>query len=200
MTRRTGTGIFRARLEFLVEERGLESTARFYGRTPRTVRRWLEGETAPSQRVRESVRRRGLTAGAPQAIQVRTDGQFTSEGTIARGGSLNAVAAINRRLRRVRDAEIRRARRIGDDRRVRVARALPTRLTRQESDAIALRRERLIEGRRGRVGPEGEIQVGDEIVGRGPSEADYEGSFWDLVDYGYDSWDEWRADYVSRAS
>ncbi len=201
MTRRTGTGIFRARLQFLVDEQGLTKTAQFYGRTPRSVKRWLEGEATPSQRIRESVRRRGLTAGAPQAVQVRTRGRFTSEGTIATGGSLNAVTAINRRLRRVRDAEMRRARRSGDDRRMRVARALPTRLSREEAQAIALRRERLVTGEPGRVGPSGEIQVGDEIIGEpDQTEIDYEDDYWDFVDYSPDDWDAWRADYVARTS
>ena len=77
MTRTTSNRIFRARLEFLVDEQGIERQAQFYGRTPRTVRRWLAGEATPSRSVRESVRRRGLTAGAPQALQVRTRGRFT---------------------------------------------------------------------------------------------------------------------------
>ena len=146
---RTSSNIFRARLEFLVEEQGIERTARFYDRTPQTVRRWLAGDNTPSQRIRESVRRRGLTAGAPQAQQVRTGGRFTAEGTIARGGSLNAVASINRRMRRVRQAEMRRARRTGSERQMRAARMLPTRLTQDEAAAIAIRRERLVAGEPG---------------------------------------------------
>ncbi len=201
MTRLTGTGIFRARLQFLVDEQGLTKTARFYGRTPRSVQRWLDAEATPSQRIRESVRRRGLTAGAPQAVQVRTRGRFTSEGTIATGGSLNAVTAINRRLRRVRDAEIRRARRSGDDRRMRVARALPTRLSQGQAQAIALRRERLVTGEPGRVGPSGEIQVGDTVVGEPERRRRFEeDDYWNFVDYDFDDWDQWRSDYVSSTS
>ena len=204
MTRRvrTGSNIFQARLEFLVQERGIAQTAQFYGRTPRTVRRWLGGENTPSQAIRESVRRRGLTAGAPQAQQVRVRGRFSQEGTIARGGSLNAVASINRRMRRVRDAEIRAARRAGDERRLRVARTLPTRMTRDEATAIALRRERLMSEEPGRVGPSGEIQIGDDIVGEPPTQ-EYEGEepyddYWGFVDDGIDDWDAWRADYAAR--
>jgi len=200
MTRTTSNRIFRARLEFLVEEQGIERQAQFYGRTTRTVRGWLEGRTTPSRAVRESVRRRGLTAGAPQALQVRTRGRFTEEGTVASGGSLNAVTAINRRLRRVRQAEITRARRSGDARQLRIARARPTRLTQGEASAIAIRRERLLTGQRGRVGPSGEIQVNREIVGESRAPSDFEGSYWDEVDYGYDSWDEWREDYNARTS
>jgi len=204
MTRRvrTGANIFQARLEFLVQEQGIAQTARFYGRTPRTVRRWLGGETTPSQTIRESVRRRGLTAGAPQAQQVRVRGQFSQEGTIARGGSLNAVASINRRMRRVRDAEIRAARRAGSQRRERVARTLPSRLSRDEATAIALRRERLMSGEPGRVGPSGEIQIGGDIVGE-PTGQEYEGEegydYWDEIDeYEIDDWEAWRADYAAR--
>ena len=205
MTRRirTGSNIFQARLEFLVQERGVAQTARFYGRTPRTVRRWLGGENTPSQAIRESVRRRGLTAGAPQAQQIRVRGRFSQEGTIARGGSLNAVAAINRRMRRVRDAEIRAARRAGSQRRERVARTLPTRLSRDEATAIALRRERLMSDEPGRVGPSGEIQIGGDIVGEPPAQ-EYEGDegydYWDEIDdYDIDDWDAWRTDYEARA-
>lgn len=198
---RTSSNIFRARLEFLVEERGIEQTARFYDRTPQTVRRWLAGDTTPSQRIRESVRRRGLTAGAPQAQQVRTGGRFTQEGTIARGGSLNAVAAINRRMRRVRQAEMRRARRTGNERQMRAARMLPTRLTQDEAAAIAIRRERLVAGEPGRVGPSGEIQLGSDIVGEPPAQ-EYEGEegydYWDEYPAEYDDWDAWRADYAAR--
>ena len=195
MTRTTSRRIFRARLEFLVEEQGIERQARFYGRTTRTIRRWLEGETTPSRGVRESVRRRGLTAGAPQSIQVRTRGRFTEEGTVASGGSINAVASINRRRRRERQARIRQAQLSGDARQLRVARAMPTRMTQSEANAIAIRRERLLTGQRGRVGPQGQIQVEREIIGE---EVEYEGSFWDEVDYGYDDWDSWREDYESQ--
>mgnify|MGYP003136196515 FL=1 len=197
MTRTTSNRIFRARLEFLVDEQGIERQAQFYGRTPRTVRRWLEGETTPSRSVRESVRRRGLTAGAPQALQVRTRGRFTQEGTVASGGSINAVRAINTRLRRVRQAEITRAQRSGNARRLRMARAMPTRLTQGEASAIAIRRERLVTGQRGRVGPSGEIQVDGQIVGESRAPSDFEGSYWDEVDYGYDSWEAFRDDYTS---
>lgn len=191
---RTSSNIFRARLEFLIEERGIAQTARFYGRSPRTVRRWLGGETTPSQSIRESVRRRGLTAGAPQAQQVRTGGRFTGEGTIARGGSLNAVAAINRRMRRVRDAEIRRARRAGDERQLRAARTLPTRMTRTEADSIALRRERLMNEQPTRVSPQGEIisDVPDDVE-------EYGMDFWDDYPDEFDSWAAWRSSYAERA-
>lgn len=191
---RTGSNIFRARLEFLVEERGIEQTARFYGRSTRTVRRWLEGETTPSQSIRESVRRRGLTAGAPQAQQVRTGGRFTAEGTIARGGSLNAVTAINRRMRRVRDAEIRAARRAGNERRLRAARTLPTRMTRAEADSLALRRERLINEQPTQISPQGEIVSGvpDDVE-------EYGMDFWDDYPEQYDSWEAWRNSYAERA-
>jgi hypothetical protein len=197
MTRTTSNRIFRARLEFLVDEQGIERQAQFYGRTPRTVRRWLAGEATPSRSVRESVRRRGLTAGAPQALQVRTRGRFTQEGTVASGGSINAVRAINTRLRRVRQAEITRAQRSGNARRLRMARAMPTRLTQGEASAIAIRRERLVTGQRGRVGPSGEIQVDGQIIGESRAPSDFEGSYWDEVDYGYDSWEAFRDDYTS---
>ena len=47
MTRTTSKRIFRARLEFLVEEQGIERQARLYNRSERTIRRWLRGETTP---------------------------------------------------------------------------------------------------------------------------------------------------------
>ena len=106
-------------------------------------------------------------------------------------------------MRRVRDAEIRAARRAGSQRRERVARTLPTRLSRDEATAIALRRERLMSDEPGRVGPSGEIQIGGDIVGEPPVQ-EYEGDegydYWDEIDdYDIDDWDAWRTDYEARA-
>ncbi len=143
---RTSERIFRARLDTLIEQKGVAHAARFYGRSERTVKGWTKGKTKPSQAIRESVRRRGLTAGAPRAIQIRTRGRFTAEGTVASSGSQNAVASMNRQMARVRRAEMRRARRAGDERGSQIARALPSRLTVEEEADIMLRRERLLEG------------------------------------------------------
>ena len=204
MTRtiRTGSNIFQARIEFLVREKGLAWTARRFDRTPRSVRRWVGGETTPSQAIREGARRSGIYYGAAQAQQVRVRGRFTAEGTIARGGSLRAVETINRQMRRIREAEMRRARRAGDTEGLVQARALPMRMTRDEASAIALRRERLMSEEPGRVGPTGEIQVGDDIVGEPPAD-EYEGDegydYWDEIDeYEVDDWAAWRADYAER--
>ena len=205
MTRitRTSSNIFRARIETLVREQGIERQMRQYGVTRRTIQRWVAGETTPSQARRESVRRRGLTAGAPQAQQIRVRGRFSQEGTIARGGSLNAVAAINRRMRRVRDAEIRAARRAGSQRRERTARTLPTRMTRDEATSLAIRRERLMSDEAGRVGPSGEIQFGSDIVGEPPArefepDEDNIGDYWDEYEWEMDSWALWREEFESR--
>jgi len=86
---------------------------------------------------------------------------------------------------------------------MRVARTLPTRMTRDEATAIALRRERLMSEEPGRVGPSGEIQIGGDIVGEPPAQ-EYEGDegydYWDVIDDGYDDyWAAWRADYEARA-
>ena len=79
-------------------------------------------------------------------------------------------------MRRVRDAEIRAAQRAGDERRVRAARTLPTRMTRAEGESLALRRERLLNQ------PE---EPYDDFIG----------GMWDE---GIDSWALWRADFESR--
>lgn len=145
---RTSERIFRARLEFLIKERGASTVAASLGRSPSTVRRWQRGIQAPSQSIREKVRRRGLTAGAARARQYRGEGQgqFTAEGTVATGGSIRAVESVNRYMRRIRTAEMRRARRSGDERQIEMARALPTRLSQVEEADLSLRREGLIDG------------------------------------------------------
>jgi len=182
---RTSNRLFRVRLDTLIEQRGVAHAARFYGRSERTVKGWTEGRTTPSQSIRESVRRRGLTAGAPRAIQVRTGGRFTAEGTIASSGSLNAIASINRQMTRVRRAEMRRARRAGDDRAYEMARASPSRMSRSEEADIALRRERLLErdltARRQR---EPRSLVGAEI---------------ESLEVEDDDWLLWRLDYEARS-
>ena len=96
------------------------------------------------------------------------DGSFRAEGTIATGGSQRAVESVNRRLRRTRQAEIERARRSGSPAQLRSARALPTRLSRDEASDLALRRERLIDA---------EVE-GDDF-------------FFEFED----SWEAWRIDY-----
>lgn len=184
--------IFRASLATLIERddssrsgydtEAVKRVAKQRGVTTQTVLRWRRGETEPSNRTKELTRRQALRAGRAQAIQVRTaDGTFRAEGTIATSGSQNAVRGINRNLRRKRDAEIERARRSGSAAQMREARALPTRLTREEAADMALRRERLVDelgsGERPRTVEEGVF---------------YEEEF-------QDSWESWREDYERQA-
>ena len=202
----TTTGrIFRARLAVLVESQGIERQQQQYGVTRRTIRRWMAGETTPSQARRESVRRRGLTAGAPQALQVRRAGRFTAEGTVASGGSQRAVQSINRNLRRIRDARIESARRRGSARAMEEARARPTRLTAPEARSFMLGRERLVES-----AGSGERPVPQRLQTEPPprepglavDEEDEWGpaTEWDLYyDLEYPDWEAWRSDYEQRA-
>ena len=173
--------IFQASMETLIEEdsstrsgfddAAINRIARQRGVTRRTVIRWRRGETVPSNRTRDLTRRQALRRGRPQAIQIRSaDGSFRAEGTIARGGSIRAIAGVNRRLRRTRAAEIERAGRSGSATQLRMARELPTRLTREEAADLALRRERLVER--------------DNAAERDFFEDDI-----------FDSWESWRADY-----
>lgn len=171
--------IFRASMETLIpsdptsrsgfDNEAIDRVAARRGVTRRTVIRWRRGETQPSNRSRDLERQAALRAGRAQAIQVRSaDGSFRAEGTIATGGSQRAVESVNRRLRRTRQAEIERARRSGSPAQLRSARALPTRLSRDEASDLALRRERLIDA---------EVE-GDDF-------------FFEFED----SWEAWRIDY-----
>ena len=169
--------LFSSRIEFLIEESSVEDVARFYGRNPQTVRRWASGSQAPSQAVRTSVSRRALDRGAARADQVRVRGRFSEEGTVATRGSIRAVQSVNRNLRRQRLAEIRAARRSGDERRIRMAQDLPSRLTQTQEADLALRRERLIDRDEGRT---------DEDF------VEYE-ELYDLYDF--DDWEAWRNSY-----
>ena len=164
--------LFSSRIEFLIEESSVQEVARFYGRSPETVRRWASGSQAPSQAVRTSVSRRALDRGAAPSVQVRVRGRFSEEGTVATRGSVRAVQGVNRNLRRIRLAEIRAARRSGDERRIRMAQNLPSRLERSEAESLMLRRERLIDRDRG---------------------IDFEG----MDDYLFDTWESWRDDLLA---
>lgn len=170
--------LFSSRIQFLIEESSVEEVARFYGRSPQTVRNWARGNQAPSQDVRTSVSRRALERGAARAVQVRVDGRFSEEGTVATRGSIRAVQSVNRNLRRQRLAEIRAAQRSGNERRIRMARELPSRLTSQEESDLALRRERLIDRDEGRTD--------EDFV-----------EFEDLYDF--DDWEAWRSSYEQMA-
>jgi hypothetical protein len=188
--RDTSERLFRARVEYLIEDTSIAETARFYGRTPRTVRRWLAGETTPSRSVRTSVSRRALSRGAAPALQVRVGGRFDARGTIARSGTQRAVEVANLYTRRRRDAEIRLARTTGNQTRLAAARALPTRLDRRTADNLALSRERLVE-----QGAEAPSNRAEEL-GRDLSDAEYEAmaeaEYYDMM---YGNWDDWRDAY-----
>ena len=172
--------LFRARIEYLVEDTSIAETARFYGRTPRTVRRWLAGETTPSRNVRVSVSRRALDRGAAPALQVRVDGRFDERGTIARSGTQRAIEVANQFTRRRRRAEIADARRSGNPARIAAARALPNRLDRRTAENLALSRERLIE--QGENAPRN----------RSEETLDEEDEYYDMM---YGNWEDWRDAY-----
>ncbi len=183
--RDTSERLFRARIEYLVEDTSVAETARFYGRTPRTVRRWLQGETTPSRNVRTSVSRRALSRGAAPALQVRVGGRFDERGTIARSGTQRAIEVANLYTRRRREAEIRLARATGNQTRLAAARALPSRLDRRTADNLALSRERLME--QGSDAPSNRVEeLGRDISDE--EEAEYYGMM-------YGNWDEWRDAY-----
>jgi hypothetical protein len=194
--------IFRASLATLIpvdsesrsgfDTQAADRIARQRGVSRRTVLRWRRGDTEPSNRTRELTRRQALRAGRAQAQQVRSsDGSFRAEGTIATGGSIRAVESINRNLRRIRNAEIERARRSGNQRALAAARASPTRLTRQEAADIALRRERLVD----REGSGERPQPVDEPEGRFTEE--FSDEFYDMDEI--DDWEAWRNDYEARS-
>ena len=188
--RDTSERLFRARIEYLVEDTSVAETARFYGRTPRTVRRWLAGDTTPSRSVRTSVSRRALSRGAAPALQVRVGGRFDARGTIARSGSQRAIEVANLYTRRRREAEIRLARATGNPARLAAARALPTRLDRRTADNLALSRERLVE--QGAEAPTNR----EEELSRGFSGQEYEEDDSDLYyEYMYGNWEDWRDAY-----
>ena len=191
--RDTSERLFRARVEYLVEDTSVAETARFYGRTPRTVRRWLAGENTPSRSVRTSVSRRALSRGAAPALQVRVGGRFDARGTIARSGSQRAIEVANLYTRRRREAEIRLARATGNPARLAAARALPTRLDRRTADNLALSRERLME-----QGGEAPSNRSEAIIRRGLTDDELYASMGEndpYYDMAYDNWEDWREAY-----
>ena len=187
--RETSERLFRARVDYLVADTSVAETARFYGRTPRTIRRWLQGETTPSLSVRTSVSRRALNRGAAPALQVRIDGRFDSRGTIARSGTQRAIEVANLFTRRSREAQIRLARATGNQNQLAAARALPTRLDRRTADNLALSRERLME--QGSDAPSDRTDMTNRNLTGG--ELGYlEDEYYDMM---YDNWEDWRDAY-----
>ena len=80
---------------------------------------------------------------------------------------------------------------------------LPSRLTRDEASAFALRRERLMSAEPGLVGPSGEIQLESDIVGEPPTrefdpDEDDPGDYWDEYEGQVDDWEAWREDYAEQ--
>lgn len=194
---------FQNRINFLVREQGIERQAEFYGVTRRTIRRWQGGETRPSARVRDSVRRRGLTAGSPIAEQRRENGRFASAQRSVDTSAFNANAAINRGLRRRRNAAIRDARARGNVRAERMARALPQRLTNTEEEArteeyVALRRSAQISDLRAE-GVSLDSQRANDVLGDVPDEFEDWREYEDYYDYDDFDWETWRSMYEQMA-
>jgi len=194
---------FTNRINFLVREQGIDRQARQYGVTRRTIRRWQGGETRPSNRVRESVRRRGLTAGSPTAEVRRIDGRFAPAQRSVDTSAFNANAAINRGLRRRRNAAIRDAQARGNTRAERMARALPQRLSRIEEEQrteeyVNLRRGQQIESLE-QSGISLTSREATNILGEAPEEYENWDEWWDDYEYDYDDWETWRSNYEQQA-
>ena len=194
---------FQNRINFLVREQGIERQAEFYGVTRRTVRRWQGGETTPSARTRDSVRRRGLTAGSPVAETVRRNGRFAPAQRSADTSAFNANASINRGLRRRRNAAIRDAQSRGNARAERMARALPQRLSNREEAArteeyVALRRSAQISNLR-REGVSLNSERATNVLGEVPEDFEDWDEYDDYYDYDDIDWDEWRSNYDQMA-
>ena len=135
--------LFRDRLDFLVERSSEQEVADFYGVTKRTVVRWRDEETTPSQRIRESVRRRGRRAGDERAVQLRRDGRFTGAAT---EGTRRGRVGIERQRRTARAAAIANAEMTGNEAALRIARRIRVRLSPEEAANLMLRHQDLIEG------------------------------------------------------
>lgn len=140
---KTSRTVFRDRLDFLVDRSSVREVAQFYGVTDRTVRRWIQEETTPSQRIRESVRRRGRRAGARRAVQLRENGRFT---TAADDGTRSVRVGIVRQRRRSRAAAIANAQATGNEAALRIARRMRVNLTEEEINNLTYRRIALQEG------------------------------------------------------
>ena len=156
---------FQNRINYLVAEQGIERQASFYGVTRRTITRWQRGETSPSASTRNSVRRRGLTAGAPVSEQVRVRGRFT---TPARGvftGNTNFVIARNRQSRAEQISST--------DERTRLVRG--GQIQNLINDGI---------------GPDS--SEGTRVLGSVPDDYDSWMDYYDDIDYDDDDWADWR--------
>ena len=85
-----------------------------------------------------------------------------------------------------------RARRSGNRAMMREARALPSRLSREEANDLALRRERLVDTEGSGERPQTDTR--EELT-----EEDIDWEFYDGYDLDFiDDWEAWRSDYEAR--
>mgnify|MGYP003627420934 CR=1 FL=1 len=194
---------FSNRINYLVSQQGVKKQAQFYGVTTRTVRRWQAGETQPSRRTKESVRTRGLYAGAPQQSQVRRNGRFVQARRSSDTANFNAIVALNKSLRNRRNARIRDARARGNQRQLRDAQALPMRLNRREAQSITEERTRLDRGARitnlMTQGVSPDSIEGMRVMGDVPNDFENWENYYEYIDYDEGDWETWRSGYEQIA-
>jgi len=177
---KTGRAVFRERLDYLVDERGIGAVAKSRGVTTRTVQRWLQEETTPSQAQREGIRRAGLRAGAPRADQGRYRGRFT---TTPEPADANVRRGVVQSRRAERNARIADAQARGDRDALRAARNMRVNLSREELNSLSFRRQMLREQTPATLDAQG------IALPPGVDEGGYE----------IDSWTNWRADYQTAS-
>lgn len=163
--------LFRNRLYYLVEERGIERVARQRGRTPATIRAWLRGDRRPSGRTRRNIVVAGRRLTGPVA-QGRQDGRFTTTTQLVDPRVIRMEEVLNERYRQRREVAIREA---TTNRQQQMAEALPVAVDREALIDMDTRRQRLIESE----------YYGDE--------------YWDEYGYEFDTWDDWRSSYAELA-
>mgnify|MGYP003133580499 FL=1 len=130
---------FQNRIRYLADQRGVERIARQQGVTVGTVRNWVAGRTAPSNRRRDALRRQALRAGARRAVQIRgPSGRF--ETTITREESLAAIESAREGSDRQRALARRAAEETGSLEAIQAAEMIP-----EFSDADAIRIARGLE-------------------------------------------------------
>ena len=131
--------LFVNRLAWLVRRDGLNSVATDYGRSRRSVRRWLSYETRPNQNIRRRIANRGRRITGPAVRTRDARGRFRTAVMDRRARS--AIATINRERRERRELGMREAR---TDRQRQIVAQLPGDLTPVEERDLDRRLQDLV--------------------------------------------------------
>lgn len=107
MAKTPSTALFQDRLRGMIQARGIESVAKQYGRSEKSVDNWLNSDAKPSVKIQNSVQRIGIQYTG--AVVQTFSGQFASDKNITTQNARQAEDAIITRYKDDLEASLRNA-------------------------------------------------------------------------------------------